>query len=45
MLGLRVRGATLGAGGVEVITVAGLSLMMTREGKAAWVSTLGLPRK
>lgn len=35
----------MGAGGSEVTTVAGLSLMMTREGNGTWISTLGLPRR
>lgn len=49
VLGFRIAGAGLGSGtamgGKEVITVAGLSLMMTREGTGAWLSTLGLPRE
>lgn len=49
VLGFRIAGAGLGSGtvmgGKDVITIAGLSLMMTREGTGAWPSTLGLPKE
>lgn len=49
VLGFRIAGAGLGSGmvmgGKDVVTVAGLSLMMTREGTGAWPSTLGLPKE
>ncbi len=49
VLGFRIAGAGLGSGtvmgGKEVVTVAGLLLIKTREGTGAWPSTLGLPRE
>lgn len=49
VLGFRIAGAVLGSetvmGGKDVVTVAGLLLMMTREGIGAWPSTLGLPKE
>lgn len=49
VLGFRIAGADLGSrtvmGGKEVVTVAGLLLIKTREGTGAWPSTLGLPRE